>query len=145
MIRGKCSFFFFSSFLIGLVFFSSLALLVGLAFFSILAGAYVEVLLEYFTEVLRITKSCHFCYFCYTVCTFFQQLHRTFQADQADVIARSLIGQCPEFVVEAGTAHSHQIAKHIYCKSRIVYTIFFRTLAINFQSISCEQLMHSSS
>ena len=41
------------------------------------------------------------------------------------VISRGLICECPEFVVEAGTAHAHQIAKHIYCKSRIVYIIFY--------------------
>ena len=58
--RDGCSFFLFSSFLV-----CSL-------FFAVLAGTYVKMLLEYFTEVFRITESCHFCYFCYAMCVLFQ-------------------------------------------------------------------------
>ena len=113
MIRDRCSFFLFSSFLV-----CSL-------FFAVLAGTYVKMLLEYFTEVFRITESCHFCYFCYAMCVLFQQLHGLLQPDQTDIISRSLVGQCPEFVVETCTAHAYQVAKYIYGKGRVIYIVFY--------------------
>ena len=62
-------------------------------FFCILARTYIEMFLKDFAEVLGIAESGHFCNFSDCVLLFFQQLHGVFQADQADIISRSLVGQ----------------------------------------------------